>query len=158
MKFLTFTALTALIASVSAGTSDVKLTTISGNKEVSGLGFSALHEGAGINYIRAAAGPTETYQYDEEKKTLFMQAGKFPYKFGIVDGIAQFGVNGFNEVEFKTDDLGRELLTVNGSPDGFYVCKNINDPYNFSKDNYFLVTDPSNKDDCAEVLVKKDNE
>lgn len=158
MKFLTFTALTAFATSVSAAVSNVKLTTASESKESSDLGFSALHEGAGFNYIRVASGPTETYQYDEEKKTLFMQAGKFQYRFGIVNGIAQFGINGFNEVEFKTDDSGRDLLTVDGSSNSFYICKNINDPYNYSKDSYFLVTDSTNKDDCSEVFVKKVDE
>ncbi|EMG50262.1 PGA31 Cell wall protein PGA31 [Candida maltosa Xu316] len=146
MKFTTIAAAFTLVQSV-FGLRTVTLKTFAypppQYPDVTGQFVSAWHEGAGINYLVVVpeSGATK-FTYDEDTKFLYFEAGQGPdgpLKWYFTIGEGEPGILQANPTDHPTaitiDDLG--FITFDGSY-GVKGVKNINDPYNYSKDHYIL--------------------
>lgn len=113
---------------------DVKLTVESDNKEINGKGLSSLHEGAGLNYFFLGEG-SQDLKYDSSSQKLYFDiSDEITYSFSVYSDFAIIGVLEPYKVEFNDN-----YLKVNGTTEGFFACKNVNDPYQYSKDSYALM-------------------
>ena len=126
--------------------------------EVTGKSVSAWHEGAGINYLLIAE-PATKFTYDEESKHLYFEGGQGPngplkWYFTIGDG--EPGILQANPTDHPTeitiDNLG--FITFEGSYN-VKGAKNIDDPYNYSKDHYVLAKyDKEAPSDAVQVFFQ----
>ncbi|QPG75149.1 hypothetical protein FOA43_002494 [Brettanomyces nanus] len=147
-----FKNLIILSAAVSAET--VQLSTMSSKEDVNGKGISSLHEGAGINYAFLSSG-SDTLDYDESTKFLSVSYDTYSEYFTIDSGFVGVSVSPAPvEVTFDKDNN----LLVDGSSEGFYGCKNTNDPYDNSESSYELMYYSGNStapDGCLPLTVVK---
>ncbi|GME85057.1 unnamed protein product [Ambrosiozyma monospora] len=148
MKFATLSAVSLALVSKALADETVELFIKSDNSDVSGKGISAIHEGAGINYFFAGNG-AQDLSYDGSSLTS-NEIG-YPQWF-TPDGFVQMSVSGeVTGITFDSDGT----LEYNGSADGFQACKNVNDPYNYSKSQYAIMY-KSSSGDCVDIkLIKK---
>lgn len=157
MKFATlFTAAASLLAVANAAPTkrsetEVKLYVISPGTEVNNKGIFAKHEGAGVNYVFIGEN-TETYYFDETTSTLYQQAGDLKLPFVISGGIAQFSVAGGEPISLSFD---HDYLAINGSTHALAACKNINDPYRYSENEWAVTYQPGAiPEDCIALQLK----
>ncbi|KAA8911704.1 hypothetical protein TRICI_003719 [Trichomonascus ciferrii] len=147
-----------------AGTVAALKLTASGG-EMNDNGIYCIHEGAAINYcfVNPESTTPQEFGYDEQagavtqklndQITLSMQvqpAGEYPVLM-----IAP----GDSPDKWSIQD---NHLAVNGSTDGFYGCKDINDPYNYSKNSYAIVyfannTNSNTTAQCAKLTISTSN-
>ncbi|RCK57394.1 Cell wall protein PGA31 [Candida viswanathii] len=147
MRFSTIAAAAIALAQTVVALKTVKLKTFAypppQYPDVTGKFVSAWHEGAALNYLVVV--PEEgatTWTYDEETKYLYFEVGAGsdnPFKFYFTIGEGEPGIllatPTDHPVPVNIDNLG--FITFDGSY-GVKGVKNINDPYNYSKDNYIL--------------------
>ncbi|KAH3661632.1 hypothetical protein OGAPHI_006482 [Ogataea philodendri] len=154
MKFSSSLALAATAAIAMAD--QVSLWTKSSNADVDGKALSALHEGAGFSYVFLAdSDSTLNFSYDATNKTLSSdQFGQYPATFGVVSSYVSVGVIS-DPVTFTFTNDG--TLQANGSSNGFYACKNTNDPYNWSQSSWELMfySDGAAASGCESVTITK---
>lgn len=155
MKFTTICvaalATLAQAAPIQSESSAVKLTVESANQDVNVKGLSSLHEGAGLNFFFIGQDSQEL-QYDADKQQLYFDINdQIKYSFSVYSNFATIGVLEPYKVEFEDN-----YLKVNGTTDGFYACKNVRDPYNYSKDTYALMNylGQTAPDGCILLKVK----
>lgn len=141
MKFLTTAAFATLAAAV-ANAAVTLTVTDSTNDSLNGMGLSSIHEGAGINYFLLGTN-AEDLEYVDGK--LQAQLGNFPYFFNADQNIVQLSVVASPTVKITDGkiDLGSQV----------YACKNINDPYNYSKSSYAVVVGEMGTD-CYPISIK----
>lgn len=140
MKFLTAASLLTLSSSALAAIKDIQLYAQSSNNEVNDFGISSRHEGAALNYLfLAAPGVAENLKYDDETKTVYteLKAGSSTVRqpLNVGNTVLQLGGSGDGT---KVDIAEDGTLSFDGS-DSVGAAKNINDPYNYSKDSYAVV-------------------
>ena len=140
MKFLTAASLLTLSSSALAAIKDIQLYAQSSNNEVNDFGISSRHEGAALNYLfLAAPGVAENLKYDDETKTVYteLKAGSSTVRqpLNVGNTVLQLGGSGDGT---KVDIAEDGTLSFDGS-DSIGAAKNINDPYNYSKDSYAVV-------------------
>lgn len=140
----------ALLSATALG-STVQLSIESDNQDVNNNGLSSIHEGAGINYF-LLGNSSQTIDYNESTGILsFASSPEVVQSFGVTSNIVQLSVASSPSPVKFTDNL----LSFNGSTSNFYACKNINDPYNYSKNSYALTYYTSDAPDgCIAVKVK----
>lgn len=156
MKFSTVFATAASLLSVvnaaPAGASNynVDLVVESSDSSIDGKHISPMHEGAGINYA-VLGDDGVTFIYNSTSKELLQDVGRYQYPFSVQDSVVWFSVVGAQEVDFQSS-----YLSYNGTVDGFAACKNINDPYNYSKENYILsnFVGGETPEDCVPLKLK----
>ena len=138
MKFSTIcvAALAALAQAspVKHSIKDVKLTVESDNTEINGKGLSSLHEGAGLNYFFLGEGSQDLKYNSSDKQLYFDVSDDIKFSFSVSGNFATIGVLEPYKVEFE-----HNYLKVNGTTDGFFACKNVNDPYRYSENSYALM-------------------
>ncbi|ODV96555.1 hypothetical protein PACTADRAFT_1144 [Pachysolen tannophilus NRRL Y-2460] len=152
MKFTLLTALLSLASIVSYGvegaTSTIELKAVSNNSAVNGLGLSSVHEGAGINYFFLGQG-SEKLTYDGVS-TIYVE-DSLHQTFQVDSSILELSVTTtYNHWTFDNNNY----LALNGSTDGFYACKNFNDPYSYSSNEYGVLTEKVNSD-CLPIKISK---
>lgn len=128
------------------------MTVESDNKEINGNGLSSLHEGAGLNYFFLGK-DSEELNYDSASQQLYFDVNdQIRYAFSVVSNFATIGVLESYKVDFKD-----EYLKVNGTTEGFYACKNVNDPYRYSEGRYALMNflDQKAPEECILLKIKK---
>lgn len=140
MKYFTIATLLTLTSSALAAIRDVQLFAQSSNEEINNNGLISRREGAGINYLFLASGGAETLKFDDETYTVFseLQTGSTTARQLLVvsGGVVQLSVTGQPlHVEISEDGT----VKFAGS-DSVAAAKNINDPYNYSKDSFAVVT------------------
>ncbi|CUM46974.1 uncharacterized protein AC631_02932 [Debaryomyces fabryi] len=113
---------------------DVKLTVESDNTEINGKGLSSLHEGAGLNYFFLGEGSQDLKYNSSDKQLYFDVSDDIKFSFSVSGNFATIGVLEPYKVEFE-----HNYLKVNGTTDGFFACKNVNDPYRYSENSYALM-------------------
>lgn len=120
----------------------------SSNGEVNGKGLSSSHEGAGINYFFLGKDAQEL-TYHEENSTFSMDVNsRYPFLLSIYHDVLMVGVLGPDAF-----DISSGYLAINGTADNFFACKNINDPYHYSKYSY-AVTFGDDTGDCTPMKIK----
>ena len=129
-----------LSSSALAAIKDIQLYAQSSNNEVNDFGISSRHEGAALNYLfLAAPGVAENLKYDDETKTVYteLKAGSSTVRqpLNVGNTVLQLGGSGDGT---KVDIAEDGTLSFDGS-DSIGAAKNINDPYNYSKDSYAVV-------------------
>lgn len=139
MKYFTIATVLTLASSALAAIRDVQLFAQSSNEEINNLGLISRREGAGVNYLFLAGG-AETLKFDDETFTIFseLQTGSTTARQLLVvsGGVVQLSVSGQPlHVEIAEDGS----VKFAGS-DSVAAAKNINDPYNYSKDSFAVVT------------------
>lgn len=157
-----FSYLTA-VASTLVAASALQLKAVSSSSNVNDAGVSSIHEGAALNWVELGnpnnPNQGESYEYDASEGTLtndlggvlsntqlgFSNAGKGSVLvFGAYDTTGKFTFD------------SEKYLEVNGSADHFYACKNINDPYNYSEQSYFVLYSTSElTDDCESIKLQE---
>lgn len=149
MKFLfSVASILALTPSALAAVRKVQLFAESDNSEVNDFGISSVHEGAGINYLfLAAPNVAETVNYDDSKYILYIESsvGEQPFSVSEGPGFLQFG-----QSSIRVDIAEDGTVSFDGS-DSVVAAKNVNDPYNRSEQDYFLVTQGG--DDAIPVKI-----
>ncbi|GME67492.1 unnamed protein product [Ambrosiozyma monospora] len=152
---------TILSASVLADSSleNIALYVESDNTEINGNGLSTLHSGAGIDYFFLGTS-AESLIFDSSKAQIYKTfAGQYEQYFdAATSNYVQMTVSEAHiaDIQFTKVDGGKQYLNLNSSPDGFYACKNVNDPYNYSASSYELMyyADGSvDNDSCVAVKV-----
>ena len=147
MKFTTIAAAAFAFAHSVVALRSVKLKTFAypppQYPDVTGKFVSTVHEGAALNYLLVV--PEDgalTWTYDEDTKYLYYEVGAgtdncFRYYFTIGEGEPGIllATPTDNPVPVNVDNLG--FITFDGSY-GVKGVKNINDPYQYSKDSYIL--------------------
>lgn len=120
----------------------------SSNGEVNGQGLSSRHEGAGINYFFLGKDADEL-TYHEENSTFYMDVdSRYPFLLSLHHDVLMVGVLGPDAF-----DISSGYLAINGTADNFFACKNINDPYHYSKYSY-AVTFGGDTGDCTPMKIK----
>lgn len=101
--------------------------TDSTNESLNGLGLSSIHEGAAINYFLLGSTPEEL-TYGDGK--IYKSYGELTYYFNYASNIVQLSVVDAPTISITDGkiNLGQQL----------YACKNINDPYNYSEQSFFV--------------------
>jgi hypothetical protein len=142
-----------------AAAENVYLRVVSDHNEVNGntVGFS--HEGAGIDYAFLGTSPqSQVLDYDAEAHRLYNHEPGLPAPQNFeVDGeyVSVSVQETYSNIMF--DNLNS--LLVNGSADGFYACKDTNDPYNYSNDQYELMWYPPHipaPSTCLDLTLVRD--
>ncbi|RCK62588.1 Cell wall protein PGA31 [Candida viswanathii] len=138
MQFLySVASILALSPAALAAVRQVQLFASSDNAEVNDYGISSVHEGAGVNYLfLAAPGTAETVNYDDEKYILYLESSVGQQVFSISEGP---GFLQYGESSVRVDIAEDGTVSFDGS-DSVVAAKNVNDPYNRSEQDYFLVT------------------
>lgn len=143
MKF-TLAILTTL-ATVLAADYDLHLS--SDNSDLNNQGLEGMHEGAGISYIAVRGSPLRV-SWDRYNRTFTSH--------NQGDLTTTLSVNEGNFLQDSVTQPGQfELINYNVVYDGsdtFYACKNVNDPYNYSKDTY-LILQSNSTGDCEPVKI-----
>ncbi|RCK59071.1 Cell wall protein PGA31 [Candida viswanathii] len=138
MQFLySVASILALSPAALAAVRKVQLFASSDNADVNDYGVSSVHEGAGVNYLfLAAPGVAETVNYDDEKYILYLEnsVGEQVFSISQGQGFLQYG-----ESSVRVDIAEDGTVSFDGS-DSVVAAKNVNDPYNRSEQDYFLVT------------------
>ncbi|ODV80293.1 uncharacterized protein CANTADRAFT_50492 [Suhomyces tanzawaensis NRRL Y-17324] len=145
MKF-TLSTIALLASAVSAAVTDIDLYIDSQNKEVDGNSLQPLHEGAAIQYLFLGH-QQNAFQYDSDTQVLSgpnPPQTPFANNFSIVDHVAwtSSSTEATKVTIIGGHSADRGFLAINGSSDGFYAVKNINDPYQYSNQQYALVYYP----------------
>ncbi|GME69726.1 unnamed protein product [Ambrosiozyma monospora] len=158
MKFSTLSASALFLVSKALADETVQLFVKSDDSALSGKGLNAPHEGAGINYVFANTddGASLSLNYDGSSLTspLTVNGGSSTANqyFSVADGAVtltvQASASGFTFADDGT-------LEYNGSADGFEACKNINDPYQYSTENYAIVYKSDSGDSCVPIKLYK---
>ena len=149
MQFLfSLASILALSPAALAAVRQVQLFAQSDNAEVNDYGISSVHEGAGINYLfLAAPNVAETVNYDDSKYILYLDSSVAQQDFSISEGQGFLQFGGFS---IRVDIAEDGTVSFEGS-DSVVAAKNVNDPYNRSEQDYFLVTQGG--DDAIPVKI-----
>lgn len=160
MKFTITTAIASLLAlSIAAPAPDhqpityARIVAESNEKAIGGKGIYGKHEGAGINYVFFGE-PTDLY-YNTTTNELSDRQQSASFKLGVYEGIATLSVLGDQATPILVGD--DQYLTVNGSANTFAACKNINDPYRYSENEYVLTSYEEIPEDCISLKLKVDS-
>ncbi|KAG7696421.1 hypothetical protein KL930_005377 [Ogataea haglerorum] len=135
MRFSSTLALATTVASVLA--QDVSLYVDSPDTELDGNGLQPLHEGAALNYLFLSNDSSYTWNYNADTKQLTAKLAQYdlPVSLKTAPYVSWGAATGYESFTFASDGT----LQVNGSSDGFYACKNTNDPYGYSENGYELM-------------------
>lgn len=129
-KNLLTVAATAAVASAE----DVYLYVKSDDASIDGNSLGYPHEGAGLNYFFLGTGAASALTYDSENKTITYPIGSGFYEYfttyGSYVGLMVTGPG----ADITFDD--NNTLLYNGTSENFYACKDTNDPYQYSKEQY----------------------
>lgn len=99
--------------------------------------LSDKHEGAGINYFFNSQSGGRSYQFDPSTKKLTVPMGQYDGNFGAMGKFAAIGP-AVTPVALTLD--GDKITNYN-----FFLCNDVNDPYNYSKTQQILaVNDAGN--------------
>ncbi|GME71185.1 unnamed protein product [Ambrosiozyma monospora] len=157
-----FAILSASVMADDSNLENIGLYVESDNTEIDGNGLSSKHSGAGIDYFFLGTG-SETLIFDSSKAQIYKNfAGQYEQYFDVAtSNYVQMTVSDANiaSVQFTQVDGGKQYLTLGSSQDGFYACKNVNDPYNYSASSYELMyyADGNvNNDSCVAVKVYRE--
>ncbi|GME87273.1 unnamed protein product [Ambrosiozyma monospora] len=148
--------LSALVSKAFAATSNngvepAKLYVNSTAPQVFGAGVFAKHEGAGIDYLFLAQ-DSDVLVWDGEQ--IYTNKIGYSQYFNLDSNYVQLTVAGKNSEPISFVDIDdKNYLTVGGKLDGFYACKNTNDPYKYSTDSYELMYYPNGGQDEANCLA-----
>lgn len=141
------------ILSLLAAAQAFSLFTESDTADVNNKGLTSYHEGAGINYAFLGADSID-FEYDATAKSLSQKVGGYSYNFSVTETHAvQFSVIEGAEVSFDG-----EYLSYKGSTSGFYACKDIVEPYEYSKSTFavtYFGSETPSYTDCAAIKIKK---
>lgn len=133
MKASQFATLATFILPALAEVYDIKLKFHSDNTDVDGQYLSSMHEGAAINYFFLGE-QGEVYSYDSDKETITLQTGAIEL---LLNSAGEFlGVTAAEPQQVKFAD---DVLSVAGNSE-FYAAKDVNDPYNYSKKSYAVLS------------------
>jgi len=145
MKFIsTVAALSALTTSAFAATSTVSFYAQATSPVLNGAGVSSIHEGAAINYLPLGQGsPGQAWVYNDSDSSLTFQISATPspitLSLTLFENILEF-TPGYSNNLWTIDSQG--VLNLNGSSSGFYGCMYIDDPYDYSNSEYFVLYYP----------------
>lgn len=143
MKFTL--AILSTLATVLAADYDLYLS--SDNSDLNNQGLGGMHEGAGINYIAVRGSPLRV-SWDRYNRTFTSH--------NQGDLTTTLSVNEGNFLQDSVTEPGAfDLINYNVIYDGsdtFYACKNVNDPYNYSKETYLILSSNS-VGDCEAVKI-----
>ncbi|ODV84045.1 hypothetical protein CANARDRAFT_9043 [[Candida] arabinofermentans NRRL YB-2248] len=157
LSSIAITSKIALASLDSPSGSAVSLYVSSSSDEIDGLGIYNIHEGAGINYVFVSTSDSTTdLYYDESDKFIYQPFASGYYQYlSTSSGIVQLTVSGNDGGVYTFDDDG--YLLLNGSSDGFYACKNTNDPYRYSQTSYEVMyyDDESKASSCLSLKLQK---
>lgn len=154
MKFASILTLATLAYKASAATVPAQLA-IESNNDLNDKKLYSIHEGAAINYVFVGNDNGQEFQYDQDNQKLTYQINATPnpinLSLGALDEFVSVAVTS-DPVDITFDN---NYLKFNGSSDNFYACKNLPDPYGYSKSSPALTFQPgSQKGDCEKVQVK----
>ncbi|CEP24943.1 unnamed protein product [Cyberlindnera jadinii] len=131
----------AVIASLAAIASAAQIQLTANVKLTDYTGLSSIHEGAAINYFQVG-GQSETLEFDEEAATITTDATGVPQTLSLVTS-----KDGFPFLQLAPQEQNVYWSVVDGKLVGydadcqevtFYAAKNVNDPYQYSKDTFFI--------------------
>ncbi|CUM67462.1 uncharacterized protein PRCAT00005158001 [Priceomyces carsonii] len=150
MKLSSFATFAGLAYTAVAAVTTVTLNAESSDQDVNGKAITSLHEGAGFNYLFLSEHP-QKLSLDDSNDSIFFEAAGFRWNLTISGSVVSIGVLQSSWYTSLDDDY----IAVNGSTEGFYACKNTNDPYNYSKDSY-QVTFPNGEapSGCKPIKLK----
>ncbi|GME70246.1 unnamed protein product [Ambrosiozyma monospora] len=161
MKLSTVTA-TLLLASAEVfaeGPAEtVQLFAESDDKGVDGQFVSSVLEGSGISYLVFGYNPFD-YVYKDNRISTENYGMK--QEFSIEANHHFFLTINPNPVNVEFNNEG--VMSVNGVSDGFYACKNVEDPLEYSKRSRMLMFyhsgdgDHPSETDCAKVRIVKNS-
>lgn len=156
MKFSTiFTAATSLITLANAAPASVtknfaKIVVEADDNAVNGKGLVGKHEGAGLNYVFFSDKPRDLLYYPTTNE-LAEQEGSTTLRLSVYEGVGTLSVLGDESTPIVVDS--NNYLAVNGSSDNFAACKNINDPYNYSENEYVLTYNNETPEGCIPLRL-----
>ncbi|KAK9453085.1 hypothetical protein V1511DRAFT_505613 [Dipodascopsis uninucleata] len=112
----------------------VELTAFAPGAQIDNYKLSSIHEGAGINYFflyNSSNG--QVLNYNETGQQLWANLSSYIYTVGVIYNVLYLSVvSTADKITFASNGT----LLLNGTSDGFYGCKNVNDPYNYSSQSY----------------------
>lgn len=161
MKFSTVfaTATSLLVANAAptpAPTADygsIVVAVESANKDIDNFGLYSKHEGAGINGVFLSQQGADL-SYNFVNQTVYQSFDEYDYAFSVAE-------NNFVQASIALEadkiEIIEGYLGQNGNTQGWAACKNINDPYQYSKNEYALMkfeNDFSVPDDCSSLRLK----
>lgn len=151
MLYATLASSAALLAVVNAATRNIELWVSSSNDTVNGKGLSSTHEGAGINYVFAGT-YAQSLIYDDSTGTITTpKSGSLVQTLSAGARVVQLTVAGSSKAT-----IADNVLSLDGNSK-FFLAMNINDPYNLSTKEYFLLGPDGSSNPSAipvEVIVK----
>ncbi|ESW97551.1 hypothetical protein KL918_002924 [Ogataea parapolymorpha] len=154
MRFSSTLALATIVASVLS--QKVSLYVDAPGGDFRGKGLEPRHEGAALDYLFLTDGSSYSWNYDAATKKLIAPQAQynFPITLGGAPYVAWGATPGYESFTFANDGT----LQVNGSSNGFYACKNTNDPYRYSSTAYELMYYKNSKNvppnSCTAIALK----
>ncbi|CUM56952.1 unnamed protein product [Debaryomyces tyrocola] len=156
MKLISILAIIACLGAVIGAIEKVKIYIESEDDRFDHAQLQSRHEGAGIDYefFLDSKGTALAGNYDDQKKRLWFYGEEFDKNFTLLGNVVSLSILKADPVTFEDG-----YLKLNDTEDGFFACKNITDPYHYSKKQHALVFYPNQKpngDDCAALKFKKE--
>lgn len=125
----------------------------SAHKEIDQFGLYSKHEGAGINGVFLSKEGADL-SYNFVNQTVYQEFDEYDYAFSVAE-------NNFVQASIALEadkiELIEGYLGQNGNTQGWAACKNINDAYQYSKNEYALMkyeNDFSVPEECLSLRLK----
>ncbi|CUM67461.1 uncharacterized protein PRCAT00005157001 [Priceomyces carsonii] len=154
MKAASIITIASMVCIAAAKAVGVNLVTESINfKDVDNKGLYSVYEGADLNFLflgNSSVG--QQLKFDANKTQLYDDSINYPKNFTVYDNVAALTVIQTNANFAVVGDY----ISINGSTTGFYACKNIRDPEQYSVRDYALTffEDVDAPSGCKPVKVK----
>lgn len=156
MKLINIFSATLFFSTVFGASEKIKFFIESTDQRFDNGQLQSRHEGAGIDYLFLldSKGTALAGNYDDQNQRLWFYGEQFDMNFTLVGNVVSLSVLEANPVIVQDG-----YLSLNGTTDGFFACKNIYDPYRYSEKQHALVFSADQKpfgDDCVALKFKKE--